>query len=67
LDVTLFAEEPGDNDQQNCEGRVEYEHFKAGERYTLVESSLGSTVRASLLDGHGKEVAATQDFNCMPG
>jgi len=32
-----------------------------------VESSLGTTVRASLMDGHGKEVAATQDFNCMPG
>ena len=46
---------------------MEYKDFKAGEHYTLVESSLGTTVRASLKDGHGKEVAATQDFNCMPG
>ena len=67
LDVTLFEEEPGDDNQQDCQGRVEYKHFKAGEHYTLVESSLGTTVRASLEDGHGKEVAATQDFACMPG
>ena len=67
LDVTLFEEEPGDDNQQDCQGRVEYKDFKAGEHYTLVESSLGTTVRASLMDAHGKEVAATQDFNCMPG
>jgi len=67
LDVTLYEEEPGDDNQQDCQGRVEYKNFKAGEHYTLVESSLGTTVRASLKDGHGKEVAATQDFSCMPG
>ncbi|AZE84661.1 lipoprotein, putative [Pseudomonas orientalis] len=67
LDVTLFEEEPGDDNQQDCQGRVEYKHFKAGEHYTLEESSLGTTIRAALKDGHGKEVAATQDFNCMPG
>ncbi len=67
LDVTLYEEEPGDDYQRDCQGRVEYQGFKAGEHYTLVESSLGTTVRASLKDGHGKEVAATQDFNCMPG
>ena len=67
LDVTLFEEEAGDDNQQDCQGRVQYDHFKAGEHYTLVETSLGTTVRAELKDGHGKEVAATQDFNCMPG
>jgi len=67
LDVTLFEDEPGDDNQQDCQGRVEYKHFKAGEHYTLVESSLGMTVRASLRDAHGHEVATTQDFNCMPG
>ena len=67
LDVTLYEEEPGDDNQRDCQGRVEYEAFKAGEHYTLVESSLGTTARASLKDGHGKEVAATRDFNCMPG
>lgn len=67
LDVTLFEEEAGDDNQQDCQGRVQYDHFKAGEHYTLVETSLGTTVRAELKDGHGKEVAQTQDFNCMPG
>jgi len=67
LDVTLFEEEAGDDNQQDCQGHVDYKGFKAGEHYTLVESSLGTTVRAELMDGHGKEVAHTQDFNCMPG
>ena len=42
LDVTLFEDEPGDDNQQDCQGRIEYKHFKAGEHYTLVESSLGT-------------------------
>ncbi|WP_285421183.1 hypothetical protein [Pseudomonas sp. efr-133-TYG-23] len=67
LDVTLFEDEPGDDNQQDCQGRVHYKHFKAGEHYTLVESSLGMTVRATLKDAQGHEVATTQDFNCMPG
>ena len=67
LDVTLFEEEPGDDNQQDCQGRVEYKNFKAGENYTLGGYSLGTTVRAVLKDGRGKEVAATQDFSCMPG
>ncbi|WP_348748014.1 hypothetical protein [Pseudomonas rhodesiae] len=67
LDVTLFEDEPGDDNQQDCQGRVEYKHFKAGEHYTLVESGLGVTVRATLKDAQGHEVAVTQDFNCMPG
>jgi hypothetical protein len=29
LDVTLFEEEPGDDNQQDCQGRVEYKDFKA--------------------------------------
>lgn len=67
LDVTLFEEEAGDDNQQDCRGHVTYGNFKAGEHYTLVESSLGTTVRAELKDGHGKEVAQTEDFSCMPG
>ena len=65
--LTLFEDEPGDDNQQDLQGEVEYTHFKAGEHYTLVESSRGTTVRASLEDGHGEKVAATQDFNCVPG
>ena len=41
--------------------------LKAGERYKLVESSLGTHVSATLVDASGKEVAHTADFNCMPG
>ena len=41
LDVTLFEDEPGDDNQQDCQGRIEYKHFKAGEHYTLVESEPG--------------------------
>jgi len=67
LDVTLFEEEPGDENQQDCRGHVEYNNFKAGEHYTLVETSLGTNVRAELKDAHGQEVAQTEDFSCMPG
>ncbi|OCW24014.1 MULTISPECIES: hypothetical protein [Pseudomonas] len=67
LDVTFFKEEPGDDNQQDCQGQIEYKNFNAGEHYTLVESSLGTTLRASLMDGRGKELASTDDFDCMPG
>ncbi|SEB32868.1 hypothetical protein FIV41_33935 [Pseudomonas marginalis] len=67
LDVTLFEQEPGDDNNQECQAHIDYKHFNAGEHYTLLESSLGTALRATLQDGHGKEVAATQDFDCMPG
>ncbi|KAF1031499.1 MAG: hypothetical protein GAK37_00809 [Pseudomonas sp.] len=67
LDVTLFEEEAGDENQQDCQGHVEYKNFKAGEHYTLVESSLGTAIRAELKDSHGKSLAQTDDFSCMPG
>ncbi|MCO7572935.1 hypothetical protein NJH78_23360 [Pseudomonas chlororaphis] len=67
LDVTLFEENVGDANQQDCNGHLSYSGFKAGEHYKLVESSLGSEVSARLYDAQGKQVASTQDFNCMPG
>ncbi|MGZ0785545.1 PA0061/PA0062 family lipoprotein [Pseudomonas saponiphila] len=67
LDVTLFEESVGDSNQQDCNGHLSYSGFKAGEHYKLVESSLGSEVSARLYDAQGKQVASTQDFNCMPG
>ncbi|WP_397459161.1 hypothetical protein AB3464_05750 [Pseudomonas asplenii] len=67
LDVTFFKEEAGDDNEQDCRGQIEYKDFNAGEHYTLVESSLGTALRASLMDGRGKEVASTGDFDCMPG
>ncbi|RBJ86150.1 hypothetical protein C3L29_003560 [Pseudomonas sp. MWU12-2534b] len=67
LDVTLFEENVGDANQQDCNGHLSYSGFKAGEHYKLVESSLGSEVSARLYDARGKQLASTQDFNCMPG
>lgn len=67
LDVTLFEESVGDANQQDCNGHLSYSGFKAGEHYKLVESSLGSEVSARLYDAQGKQLASTQDFNCMPG
>jgi len=67
LDVTLFEEPAGDANQEDCTGHISYSAFKAGEHYTLVESSLGQSVSAQLLDSHGKPLARSEDFNCMPG
>lgn len=68
LDMTLFvAGGPGDSNQEDCRARVNFDQFKAGEHYTLVESSLGQEYRASLVDSHGKQVSKTQDFTCMAG
>ncbi|KPA88024.1 MULTISPECIES: hypothetical protein [Pseudomonas] len=67
LDVMLVEIPVGDGNQEDCSGEVSYKQFKAGEHYKLVESSLGQEVSARLLDAHGKEVAHTGDFQCMPG
>ena len=67
LDVTLYEGATGDENQVDCQGKVNYSGFKAGEHYELIESSLGPEVSARLVDGHGKEVAHTADFTCMPG
>ncbi|ROL80148.1 hypothetical protein BLX41_08950 [Pseudomonas protegens] len=67
LDVTLFEESVGDSNQQDCNGHISYSGFKAGEHYTLVESSLGTEVSVRLYDAKGKQVASTHGFACMPG
>lgn len=67
LDVTLFENPMGDSNQEDCSGKVHYNQFKAGEHYQLVESSLGEEVSARLEDSHGKQLAQTADFQCMPG
>ena len=65
--MTLFEGATGDENEVDCQGKVNYSGFKAGERYELIESSLGPEISATLVDGHGKEVARTADFTCMPG
>ncbi len=67
LDVMLVEIPVGDGNQEDCSGQVSYQQFRAGEHYKLVESSLGQEVSARLVDSHGKEVAHTGDFQCMPG
>ena len=67
LDVTLYEGATGDENEVDCQGKLNYTGFKAGEHYELIESSLGPEVSARLVDSHGKEVAHTADFNCMPG
>ncbi|UCR85309.1 PA0061/PA0062 family lipoprotein [Pseudomonas chlororaphis] len=67
LDVTLFEEVGGDSDQVDCRGHVSYPNFQAGEHYKLVESTLGTEVRARLFDAQGKQVASAHGFECMPG
>ncbi|PMY60175.1 MULTISPECIES: hypothetical protein [Pseudomonas] len=67
LDVTLFEEVGGDSNQVDCRGQVSYPNFKAGEHYKLVESTLGTEVRARLYDEKGKQVARVREFECMPG
>lgn len=67
LEVTLFQIRRGDSDQLDCEGNVSYSQFKAGEHYQLVETSLGREISAQLEDSHGKQLAKTGDFECMPG
>ncbi|WP_085596366.1 MULTISPECIES: hypothetical protein [unclassified Pseudomonas] len=67
LDVTVFEDSTGDSNQQDCNGHVSYSGFKAGEHYKLVESTLGTEVRARLYDGQGKQVASASGFRCMPG
>lgn len=68
LDVDLIVEGTGNNDDQmNCEAGITFSQFKAGEHYTLVESSLGEEYRVRLEDAQGHQLGHTKDFTCMPG
>ncbi len=67
LDVDLIVERNGDDGQMNCEAGISFNQFKAGERYTLVESSLGEEYRVKLEDSHGHQIGRSKDFSCMPG
>lgn len=54
------------NEADNCTGSLDYSHFRAGQRYTLVESKRGPEVNVKLDDAQGKALAAVQDMSCMP-
>lgn len=67
LDVDLIVEGNGDDGQRNCEAGISFDQFKAGERYKLVESSLGEEYRVKLEDAQGHQIGRSKDFTCMPG
>jgi hypothetical protein len=67
LDLDLIVERGGDDGQMNCETGIRFGQFKAGEHYTLVESSLGEEYRVKLEDSQGHQIGRSKDFTCMPG
>lgn len=67
-DLAMMIFHQQDNDeQQTCQVDLDYQGFKAGEHYRLVESSLGLDLRASLENARGQTVAEAKNFNCLPG
>jgi hypothetical protein len=67
LDLNLIVEGNGDDNQINCETGITFSSFKAGQHYTLIESSIGEEYRVKLEDAQGKQLGHSHDFTCMPG
>lgn len=67
LDVDLVVERNGDEGQMNCQAGISFSQFKAGEHYTLVESSLGEEYSVKLEDSQGHQLGYSKDFTCLPG
>jgi hypothetical protein len=66
LDMTLVIDGVGDNDEQNCDARINYDKFAAGGQYKLVENSLGENYSVKLEDAQGKQLGHSASFTCMP-
>ncbi|HEY0289391.1 MAG TPA: hypothetical protein VGC62_20690 [Pseudomonas sp.] len=67
LDLNLIVEGNGDDNPINCETGITFSSFKAGQHYTLIESSIGEEYRVKLEDAQGKQLGHSHDFTCMPG
>lgn len=67
LGLSLIVEADGDNNEERCTAHINYQQFKAGSHYKVVESSLGEDYSAVLEDSSGKELGHSHDFDCMPG
>jgi hypothetical protein len=67
LDLSLIIEPDGDNNQERCTTHINFNQFKAGSRYKVVESSLGEDYSAVLEDASGKQLGRSHDFDCLPG
>ncbi|NWA28493.1 hypothetical protein HX870_26810 [Pseudomonas gingeri] len=65
LEVLLVQGANGNTEQPECTGRVEYDQFKAGKRYHLLESGGGADVGVSLVNDHGATVAESKKFSCI--
>ncbi|WP_338524932.1 hypothetical protein NUH87_04450 [Pseudomonas batumici] len=65
LNVLLVQGANGNSEQPECTGQVEYDQFKAGKHYHLVESGAGSNVGVALVNDHGATVAHSRKFSCI--
>jgi hypothetical protein len=65
LDMTLFVAGMGYSNQEDCQVQVNFQDFKAGEHYQVVESGSGTDFHASLFDSQGHQVGRPQSFTCM--
>ncbi|MDB5982997.1 MAG: hypothetical protein JWQ69_4012 [Pseudomonas sp.] len=65
LDMTLFVAGMGYANQEDCQVQVNFQDFKAGEHYQVVETGSGVDYRASLFDSQGHQVGQTRNFTCM--
>lgn len=65
LQMALLQGANGNSAQPECEGRLDYSGFKAGEHYQLLESSQGQEVSAVLMDAQGQPLAHSADFSCL--
>ncbi|MGA8136400.1 MAG: hypothetical protein WCA48_19950 [Pseudomonas gingeri] len=65
LKVLLVQGANGNTEQPECTGQVDYDQFKAGKRYHLVESGSGADVGAELVNDQGVTVAHSRKFSCI--
>lgn len=50
---------------RQCYLTIDYEHFKAGQRYVLEARSMAMTPEARLYDAKGEIVAEVREFYCL--
>ncbi|MNT78440.1 hypothetical protein D3C72_2176800 [compost metagenome] len=67
LEASLYIEGEGDSNGSMCRADLDYDNFKQGGHYKLVESSLGQNYTVTLYSKSGKELAQTSSIDCLPG
>lgn len=66
LQVMLYDVRTND-DTQTCSTDINYQGFRAGEHYRVVESDLGFRLSANLQDAHGAVLAHSGPLHCTAG